>query len=397
MQAPLEGIKVLDFSRYISGPNCGMILGDLGADVIKIEKIRGGDEARILPPMEKGESFYHFAINRNKRSVCMDFRSPKAQEMLFDMARKADVILHNFRPGTMEKMGLGYEKLRQANPGIIMAQISGFGQEGPYRDKPGFDAIAQAMSGVMSLTGDPDGKPFLTGCFFIDFSTSLYTVIGILAALYARKTTGKGQVVDATLLDSALSVLLSAIPDQILHGNTMTRVGNRDRYSAPANLFQSKDGDWIILIAGQDAHFERFVKATHMEHLLEDPRFCGHLIRLEHAAEIEEIVKEWVSQRSTQEILSLMDEAGVTCAKVEDIKEVVENPQVKFRKKIIMEKHKKMGKVPIVTPAFDLSEMPFVLRYMPPVLGEHTDEVLKEWLQIEEQQLEELKKQGTIK
>ena len=375
MRKPLEGIRVLDFSRYISGPNCAMILGDLGADVIKLEKLRGGDESRILPPAKNGESFYYCAINRNKRSVCLDFRNKEVQDILFDMAKQADVIIQNFRPGTMEKMGLGYERLKEVNPGLVMAQISGFGQDGPYKDKPGFDAIAQAMSGLMSISGDPEGPPMLTGTFFVDFSTSFYTAIGIIAALYDRNLTGVGQVVDTTLLDSSISMLLSAIPDQLLNGVTMGRVGNRDRYSAPANTFKTKDGDWVILIAGQDVHFKRFVEATGMEYLLEDPRFEAHIVRLEHAEEIEEIVKNWV----------------------ETIADLVNNPQIKHRNKIVEVDHKTMGKLPMAASAINFSNSEFEVRYAPPLLGEHTDEVLKEWLDIGADKLEELHQKGIIK
>jgi len=395
MKGSLEGLKVLDFSRYISGPYCAMMLADLGADVVKVEKINGGDDARIMPPMENGHSFYFSAVNRNKRSLCMDFRHPEIREVLKGLAKEADVIIENFRPGTIEKMGLGYEAVREINPKIILASVSGFGQDGPLAGKPGFDAIAQALSGFMSLTGEAGGSPLLTGCFVVDFSTGIYTAFGIMAALMARAKTGVGQVVNTTLLESAMSMMLSAIPDQVMHGVTMGRVGNRDRYSAPGNAFQTKDGQWVVLQAGaSDAHFRKFAEVVGRSGLAEDPRFSTHGARRQHTQEVEAIVWEWSRSKTADEVQKAMDSAGLTCARVETIEELVNNPQVKHLGKLMMTDHPVMGKYPETTPAVTFSDMPFQLRYHSPELGQHTGEVLREWLGMSGGEIQRLAGEG---
>ena len=236
MRGPLEGVRVLDLSRVLSGPHCGMILGDLGAEVIKVEKPGEGDMSRANYPRVHGESTYFLAHNRNKKSITLNFRKPGAKEIFLEMVRKADVILENYRAGTMEAMGLGFDVLKSVNPRIILTRISGFGQDGPYSNRTCFDGAAQAMSGLMDITGAEDGAPTMIGTYVVDYSAGLYAVIGTLAALRERDVTGEGQVVDVALLDAAVSLMHTSIPDYKMLGQVFTRKGNNDRYAWPANL-----------------------------------------------------------------------------------------------------------------------------------------------------------------
>lgn len=396
MKQLLEGLKVIDLSRYISGPYCGMLLADLGADVVKVEKLKYGDDSRQLPPYINGESAYYFVMNRNKRGASVDFRSSEGKELLFELASQADVLIENFRPGTIEKMGCGYEDIKKVNPKIIMASISGFGSSGPYSEKPGFDAAVQAMSGLMSLTGQEEGPPMMGGAFYVDYSAAMYTTISILAALYARRETGKGQYIEVSLLDSAVSLLLTAFQKELVLHEKVSRVGNRDRQVAPGNVFRTKDGEWIMVVAGSDQHFSRLVKVMGMDHLLKDERFSLCDVRKENAAEIEEIVQHWISEKNLDELVHLFDEAGIVCAKVESISDVVNNPQLKYRNKIIKVKHDKMGDIPMAELPMSFSDAPFKLRYAAPLLGQHNTEVLQEWLRRSPEEIQMLCEKGVI-
>jgi crotonobetainyl-CoA:carnitine CoA-transferase CaiB-like acyl-CoA transferase len=392
-----DGLRVLDLTRVISGPYCAMLLADMGADVIKIEKRGDGDITRIYHPIINGESVYHFVLNRNKRSMELDFRSKEGKEILLGLAEKADVIVENFRPGTLEKMGLNGEKLREKNPGLVIAHISGFGQDGPFAQRPGFDAVVQAMSGLMSLTGDPNGPPTVGGTFFVDYMTGVYTAVAILAALHDREKMGRGQDVETCLLDSAMSILLTAIPYQILLNQTVTRVGNRDRISAPGNIFKTKDGEWVLCLAGgTEDHFRRFAEASNMEFLLKDPRFADFDSRLKYVDDIEKYMADWIAKYNVNEIIEITAEAGITCAKVETIADLVKNPQVVHCEKIIEITHPKAGKIPMQGFPFHFSKTPAQVRYPAPMLGEHSEEILKEWLGFTENQINSMRESGTI-
>lgn len=391
-----QSLKVLDLSRFIAGPHCGMILGDLGADVVKIEKSRVGDESRSLPPFHNGESLYAMALNRNKRSLTLNFRHPRAQEILRELAASADVLIENFRPGTMEKMGCGWPELSAANPRLIMTRVSGFGQDGPYALRPGFDGIAQAMSGLMSITGAADGPPTLAGTFYVDYATALYATTATLAALLAREQSGRGQVVDVSLLDSAVSMLMTAIPEQAQMNATMTRRGNRDRYSAPANTFLAGDGNWILLLSGTDGLFRRLSKAMDMESLAADPRFSTHQKRVENVEAIEAVVQQWMGERTTDEILARMDEAAIPCTKVAGLRDVLANPQLRHRRQIVDVDHPTAGPITLHGVTMRLSETPLEVSKPPPSLGEHCAEVLGQWLGYGEDEVRRLAAEGVI-
>lgn len=390
MTSPLQGIKVLDLTRFIAGPHCGMILGDMGADVVKVEKKGSGDDSRHFPPFQGGESLYGMALNRNKRSITLNFRDARAQDLLRAMVKEADILLENFRPGTMEQMGCGWEELNAINPRLIMTRLSGFGQDGPYAQRPGFDGIAQAMSGLMGLTGAPDGPPYLAGTFYIDYMTAMYGATATLGALNARHLTGKGQMIDVSLLDSAVSLLTTAIPTRINKGETLTRTGNRDRYSSPANVFKTGSGDFVLLLSGTNPLFRRLAEAIGQPELCADARFSTVDARLQNAEAIEQILQDWMGERETEAVLAVIGEAGVPCTKVATIDEVVENPQLRHRGQIVEIDHPTAGKVSTAGVTMKLSDTPLTIRRPPPTLGQHTTEILADWLALSDIQIKEL-------
>lgn len=375
----LSGIKVLDLSRFIAGPMCGMQLGDMGADVVKVEKAGVGDDTRLNEPKINGESTYFMSFNRNKRSVELDFRNPADQERLRQLASKADIMIENFRTGTLEKMGCGWDVLSALNPRLILVRISGFGQDGPYANRACFDVIAQAMGGLMQITGQSDGPPTMAGTFIVDYATALYATVGALSALHARGVTGKGQLVEATLLETSLSLLMSAIPDYRQLGMEMGRVGNRDRYTAPVNSFKCADGEWVYLSAGTDALFRRFTEATDHLHLWEDPRFATATSRLENQEAIEAVVQHWVGDHASLDVVGQMEAAGVPCAKIATIDEIVTNPQLVHRKQIVDLDHPVVGAYTTHGITVTLHDTPGKIACPAPTLGQHTEEVFAEW------------------
>ena len=392
----LKGLKVLDLSRFVAGPFCAMMLGDLGADVVKIEKRDGGDEVRRAPPQVEGESLFVMVFNRNKRSLTLDLKHPDGPALLKELAAEADILIENFRPGVMERFGCAWDDLKTVNDRLIMARISGYGQEGPYARRPSFDAIAQAGSGLMEMTGATDGPPTLAGTTVIDHTTGLHATVGILSALHARETTGKGQLVDVALLDSALSLLMTAIPAYSLLGIKPDRIGNRDRYGAPSNTFPTADGHFVHIVAGGDDRFKRFAAAVGLSHLLDDPKYESNESRLEHVDDLEEMVVAWTSSHTCDEIIAAMEEARVPCGKVADISEVIDNPQLRHRGQIIDVDHPVAGTVPMQGFVTKLSDTPANVRRPAPGAGEHNIDVLSDWLGYDADRVAALSKASVI-
>lgn len=394
--AALDGLRVLDLSRYISGPFCGQILGDLGADVVKVERVDGGEEGRRVGEMVDGETLFFLGANRNKRSLTVDFRDPDGQTLLRKLADKADILIENFRPGTLEKMGLDYDTLSQTNPGLIVVRITGFGQEGPMASHPCFDGAAQAHSGLMTLTGPPDGAPTMAGVFVADYSTALYAAIAALAALETRRRTGKGQVVEATLMDSAMSMLTTAIGEAAILGIDQTRLGNRDRYLAPSHCFKSRDDRWIYVVAGNDQHFDRFCAVMGTPELARDPRFSNPIVRNRNVADLEQIIDAWGLSKDGDDILHLLHEAAIPCEPVASISEVIANPQVRHRNQIVDIPHPRDGTVPVPAPAIKMSATPPAVHRGPPSLGAHTGEILREWLDMPDEEIDAARSAGYV-
>lgn len=398
MKGPLEGIRVLDLARVLSGPHCSMIMGDLGAEVIKIEKPGEGDMVRANYPRVKGESTYFLAHNRNKKGVTLNFRSPGAREIFMDLVRKSDVVVENFRAGTMEKMGLSFEELSKVNPRIILTRISGFGQDGPYSHRTCFDGAAQAMSGLMDITGEADGPPTMVGTYIVDYTTALYGVIGTLGALRAREITGKGQVVDVALLDTAVSLLHTAIPDYKLAGQKFTRKGNNDRYAWPANIYEASDGRWVYLHAGMDNTFYAMMKIIGREDVLEDERYNTRDARTKEDAKVfcDGLIKEWVKTQPSDEVISLAGAAGIPCARINDVTEMMSDEQVAHRGMVAEVEHPTVGTAYVAGPVVHYSDTLAEIRYAPPTLGQHNDEVYGSLLGKSPQELEKLKETGVI-
>ncbi len=396
MPGPLEGVKVLDLTRVLAGPVCCMLLGDMGAEVVKVERTGRGDDMRDSDPKVGGESLYYMVMNRNKLGVTLNFRHPRGPALLQDLVRHADVLVENFRAGTMEKMGCGYDTLKTINPRLIMTSISGFGQDGPYSDLACYDVIAQALSGLMEMTGQPDGPPTMAGTFVIDYGTAVYAALGTVAALRARDQTGVGQHVDVALLDTAASVLITAIPEYLLLGRKMTRRGNRDRYAAPCNLFQAKDGRWVYLAAGNDVLFPQLLKAMGLEEALKDPRFATLEARMEHVEAAEALLAQWVEKRTAAEAERLLRDAGLPCAKIASIDEVVANPQLRHRGMIAEVEHPTAGRVPMQGLHTHFSATPTEIRHPSPLLGQHNHEVYGRWLGLSSAQVAALKAEGII-
>ena len=390
----LEGIRVVDLSRFIAGPYCAMLLGDMGADVVKVEPPGRGENSRGYAPFVEGESLYTMVFNRNKRSLTLDLRSEAGKEVLRGLLRKADVLVENFVPGTLEKMGFGPDALEQLNPRLIVTRISGFGQEGPLARKPCFDVIAQTMSGLMDITGEPDGRPTMAGTYVVDYSTGLYATIGTLGALQARERTGRGQVVDVTLLDSAMSMLMTAIPEQKLLGQTMKRRGNRDRYAAPCNTFPTRDEAWVHLAVASDAMFGGLAGIMGRAEIASDARFANNTARMQNVEALEALIAAWTRTLPAAELLEHLQKVGIPSAKVASVADLVEHPHLAHRNQIIDMPHPKAGTVPMQGFSVGFGDSPMRLRHPPPMLGQHTGAILEEWLGMTPAQVEQLRATG---
>lgn len=394
MKGALTGVRVLDLSRFIAGPFCTMLLADMGAEVIKVENV-SGEVSRTLGPFYKDVSLYFTSYNRNKKSITLNLKTEKGKEIFRKLVEKSDVVVENFRPGVIAKMGFGYEELKKINNEIILTSISGFGQTGPYRDRAAFDCIGQAMSGLMSLTGGPEHPPLLAGTYISDFVSALYSAFGTVTALYNRSKTGKGQKIDIALLDSLFSILATAMPEYLACGTVQKRSGNQDKVSGPANTFKAKDG-FIYIHAGTDPLWARLVKVLGKPELLDDPRFQGVDNRMQNLDVLEKIVEEWTSDKTVQEVEELLVRAGIPVSPVATMPQVVENPQLKHREQIVYIEYPGVGKIPIGGVTVKMSGTPGAIYKRPPLLGEHNEEVYKGLLGMKHEELILLKKEGVI-
>lgn len=372
MVTALDGLKVLDLSRFISGPYCGMLLADMGADVVKVEK-KGGEDTRHVPPFYENESLYTASLNRNKRAITLDYRNPKAKNILTELIAWADIIIENFRPGTMEKMGFGPDEIKKINKRTILVRCSGFGQTGPLKHRPGFDAIAQAMGGLMSITGDEDGPPLLSGTYIVDYATGLHAAVGALSALNYVNQTGEGQVVDISLYESAVSMLVAALPTSDLFNSLPKRVGNGDRYAAPVNAFQTKDG-WIYLSAPNQGLWKRLCILMDRKDLLEDPNLQIESQRVERMDEVNEYVREWVKNFEKNQIVELLDQEGIPCAPVQNVNEIIKDKHLWERQQLIKVKQPNGKEATMSGITVKLSQTPGEVKLSVPSVGQHNEE-----------------------
>jgi len=396
MTRALEGIRVLDLSRTLAGPFCTMLLGDMGADIIKVEQPGTGDESRrFTPPAVAGESAYFLASNRNKRSMTVNLKAEEGRQIILELAKRSDVLIENFRTGTMEKLGLGYETLKTVNPRLVYCTISGFGRTGPDRHKAGYDLLLQGYGGLMSITGEPDRPPAKAGMSIADLSTGLFAVYGILCALMAREKTGKGQVVDVSLLDGQVALLNYIATAYFMTGKVPGRMGSAHPTIVPYQAFPTKDQDIIIAVAN-DGLWAKCCAALGWEDLKDDPRFKRNDDRVANRQVLIEIMNERLKQRPSEEVLRLLDEAGVPCGPIHTVDQVVHHPQVQARGTILELDHPTVPNLKVPGFAVKLSDTPADVRYHPPLLGQHTKEILKDELGYSEEQIQSLYDRGVL-
>ncbi|MFZ7125333.1 MAG: CaiB/BaiF CoA transferase family protein [Desulfobacterales bacterium] len=396
-QKPLSDITVLDLSRVLAGPYATMVLGDLGADVIKVERPRVGDDTRHWgPPEAGGEAAYYLCVNRNKRSLTVNLKDPKGQEIIRQLARTSDIVIENFMAGTLDRMGLGYGDLSKENPGLIYCSITGFGQDGPYRDKPGYDFMIQGMGGVMSFTGAPDGPPMKVGVAIVDITTGLFAVNAILAALRHRERTGVGQYIDMALLDSTLAWLANVGSNYLVSGQNPTRFGNAHPNIVPYEPFLTRDGAYIALAVGNDLQWQKFCELAGLEDLAHDPRFATNPMRVKYRKELIPMVAEAMLRRPSQEWLTELNRLRIPCGPINTLDKVFSDPQVQFRDMVADVPHPTAGTVKMVASPMKMSQTPCEIRRHPPLLGEHTDEILRERLGLNVEEIQRLRQEGIL-
>ncbi len=390
MKQALEGIKVLDLTRVLAGPYATMLMADMGADVIKVEMPGIGDDSRQFGPYIKDESAYFMSLNRNKRSMTLNLKNPEAKSLLIEMVKKVDIVIENFRPGTMEKLGLGYEELKKINPGIIYAACSGFGHTGPYSQRAAYDAVVQAMGGIMSITGEKNGKPTRVGPSIGDITAGLFGAIGVLAALNYRNVTGMGQKVDVAMLDCQLAILENAITRYVVTGEVPQPAGNRHASIVPFETFDTLDGE-IMIAAGNDALWAKLCDVIDKKDWIADERFKSNPLRNQNYEELRPMLGEAINTKTTAEWQYILDNAGVPNGPINSIDKVLEDPQVKAREMVVEIEHPIAGKLKMAGVPIKMSETQGSVRKPAPVLGQHTEEILKELLQLSNEEITELK------
>jgi crotonobetainyl-CoA:carnitine CoA-transferase CaiB-like acyl-CoA transferase len=378
MPGPLDGLTVLDFTRVLSGPYCTMVLGDLGARVIKIEHPVGGDDTRHWgPPFLSGESAYFLSINRNKESIALDFRQPDGRGVLERLLPTVDIVVENFRPGTLKAYGLDADTLREKYPRIVYCSISGYGQTGPRRDEPGYDAVIQAEGGLMSVTGAENGPPFRLGVAISDIVAGMFAAHGVLAALVARGKTGTGQTVDIGMLDATSALLTYQAGMHFTTGQAPRRIGNRHPNIAPYETFAASDGD-IVIAVGNDGLWKRFCTALGREDLARDDRFSTNAGRVGNYAQLKPALDAIFATGARATWIERLRDAGVPCGSVRDIAESLRDPQLQAREMVASVEHATLGPVTVMGSPLKLSETPASVRTAPPTLSQHADAILRE-------------------
>lgn len=403
MTASLENIRVLDMSRVLAGPWAGQLLGDYGADVIKIERPGAGDDTRQWGPPWFGdgdsrESAYFMCANRNKRSICVDLATPGGQQVIRDLARQADVLIENFRVGTLDRYGLGVQSLMEDNPGLIACSISAFGQTGSRASEPGYDAMIQGAAGLMSITGEPDdagGGPQKVGVAIADIMAGMYAVTAILAALNARTLTGRGQHIDVPLYDSQVAWLANQNMNFLIGGTTPGRLGTAHPNLVPYQAFATQDGN-LMLAVGNNRQFAKCMACLGLTELADDPRYATNSERIRHREELVQRMQSAFAPQSTQHWLAELTKAGVPAGPINDIAEVLTNAQASERQLVRHIPNSAGDAVPTVANPVDFGATPVLYDKAPPLLGEHTNEVLQEWLGYSETRIRELRESSAI-
>jgi formyl-CoA transferase/CoA:oxalate CoA-transferase len=394
---PLSDLTILDLSRVLAGPYCTMLAADMGARVIKIEHPSGGDDTRAWgPPFQGSESAYYLSINRNKESVALDFKSAEGRALLQSLVAKADVLVENFRPGTLDALGFGSADLAKAYPRLIYVSISGFGRTGPRRDEPGYDAVAQAESGIASITGTSDGPAVRVGVAIADLAAGLFAFQGLLLALIARGKSGRGQVVDVGLLDAVTSLLTYQAARYFATGDAPARTGNRHMTIAPYDTFDAADGV-LVLAVGNDTQWQRLCRALDLGALGADARYTTNAGRVRGYDELREALASIFTRRALAPLIAGLREAGVPCGAVRDLGQALADPQILAREMVEVLPHAAIGQVKMLGIATKLSETPGSVRTAPPMLGEHTERVLSQDLGLDVGAIGALAAKGVVK
>lgn len=378
MKAALEGVKILDLTRVLAGPYCTMILADLGADVIKVEAPGGSDETREWgPPFKNGVSAYYLCANRNKRSITVNLKTPEGRNIIRELAKESDVLIHNFKTGSMEKWELDYQTLQSINPKLVFCSITGFGETGPFKHLPGYDYIIQGMSGLMSITGSHESGPMKIGVAMVDILAGLYSVISIEAALLEREKSGLGQKVDISLLDSAVSSLANVASNYLVSGNIPERLGNHHPNIVPYSTFQALDGQIIIAI-GNDRQFADLCAMMGLSSIANDDRFRTNHARVKNRIELTRIIDEKLKTKTVEEWVTLFSNKNIPCGPIQTMDQVFSHPQIIAREMVVNTNHPEAGEVKLVGSPIKMSRSMVQIKRHPPMPGEHTDEILKE-------------------
>lgn len=395
MDGPLNGIRVLDLTRVLAGPFATMVLGDLGADVIKVERPGDGDETRQLPPMRDGESHYFLSVNRNKRGIVIDLKQPAGGELALELARVSDVVIENFRPGVTARLGLDYDSVKRVNPEVVYCSISAFGQNGPMAERSAFDIAMQAMGGVMSVTGEAGGRPLRSGLPLADLGTGLFAAIGVLAAVVEKQRTGRGQLVDVAMFDAMAGLLTQYAERYFMTGESVRPVGNGHPAVAPYGTYAAADGDIVIANLGE-SFWPKIASAIGHPELIEDERFRTNADRLRHRDELEALINAETRRRSIAEWESTFESHDVPHAPVLSVAQVLEHPQASARRLVTTAEHSRLGRIRTTSRAINLPAHPAPLPSAAPTLGEHTDEVLREVLGCSDERLHAWREGGVI-
>lgn len=395
MAGPLTGIKVLELSRTLAGPYCSMILADLGAEIIKVEQPGTGDESRgFAPPYWGGESCYYLSLNRNKRGMTLNLKTKEGQDIVRKLVKDSDVLIENFRTGTMEKFGLGYKSLKETNPQLVYSAVSGFGRTGPMKNDPAYDLLMQGFSGLMSVTGEPGRPPVKVGYSIADLATGMFAAIGVISALYERKKTGRGQMVESSLLETLVSLQAYLAVGYLATGKVPQRMGAAHPNCAPYQVFEAEDGYYIIAVPN-DGLWRKMCDALSLDELKEHSKYATNADRVKNRQELEKILTTYTRQHKAEEIMTKLHEAGVPCGPINSIDQILNHPQVLHREMVVDVEHPTAGNIKLLGIPIKLSESPGSIRMAPPMLGQHTHEIAAE-LGYSDEEVVRFKEQGIM-
>lgn len=392
----LLGIRVVDMSRVLAGPFCGMLLADMGAEVIKLEVPGRGDDSREFPPYMGGESLYYINLNRGKKSLTLNLKHADGKRLFLELVKRCDVLVENFSPGTMERLGLSYPELQAVNPRLIYAAISGFGQTGPYRNRPGYDIIGQAMGGLLSITGWPDSPPTRSGTAIGDILSSLFATIGIMSALNIREKTGRGQMVDVSLVDSVYAALENIPQKYFVEGLVPQRIGNRYEFIYPYDTFMARDG-WVVIAVANDQIWSRFLETTELTVLRDDPRFQSNKLRVDNHDALRPIIENWTRKHSREEVVSKLNDKRIPSCPIYDVKDASEDPHISRARGMVVDVEQPgLGVVKLQGNPIKMSETNPMPRGPAPSLGGDSEAVLTDLLGVTREEISRLREEGVI-